>query len=419
MSVHNLVSFAGLFVLMGIAWAGSSNRRRINWRVVIGGTALQLLLAAVVFWAPGVDRVFGLLNDGFLKLLTAAQAGQVFIFGALGDGQGEAGKLGFILAFQAFPTIIFFSGLMGLLYYWRIMPLLIRAFAAVFTRCLRVSGAESLCTASSIFMGIESFTAIRPCLTRLTRSEFCTILTAGMATVASSTMGLYVLFLKDVFPGIAGHLMTASVLSAPAALVMSKLMVPEDGVPATLGVNPALAPAQDASSLDAVINGAMAGLQMVLGIVALLIAFLGLLALLDMLLGAAGRPFAVDLSLSHLLGHLFYPLALVTGIPAADAGVAGKLLGLRLIATEVPAYKQLAELMSAHGFADPRSPLIIAYCLCGFAHVASLAIFAGGAVALVPERRADIVAVGPRALVAATLACLMTGAVAGVMFHGV
>jgi CNT family concentrative nucleoside transporter len=172
MNVHNLVSFAGLFVLMGLAWACSSNRRRVNWRVVVVGTTLQLLLAAWVFWAPGVDRVFGLLNDGFLKLLTAAQAGQTFIFGSLGSGSGEAGKLGFILAFQAFPTIIFFSGLTGLLYYWRIMPWLIRAFAKVFTRCLRVSGAESLCTASNIFMGIESFTAIRPCLARLTRSEY-------------------------------------------------------------------------------------------------------------------------------------------------------------------------------------------------------------------------------------------------------
>jgi CNT family concentrative nucleoside transporter len=238
-----------------------------------------------------------------------------------------------------------------------------------------------------------------------------------MATVASSTMGLYVLFLKDVFPGIAGHLMTASVLSAPAALVMSKLILPEECVPETLGLNPRMEPAQDAGSLDAVISGAMAGLHMVLGIVALLIAFLGLLALADMLLGACGRPFAMDLSLTRLLGGLFYPLALATGIPPADAGIAGKLLGLRLVATEVPAYQQLATALSTHAFTDPRSPLIIAYCLCGFAHVASLAIFAGGAVALVPERRADIVAVGPRALVAATLACLMTGAVAGVMFH--
>jgi CNT family concentrative nucleoside transporter len=418
MNRYNLVSFAGLFVLMAIAWAFSSNRRKVNWRVVIWGTLLQLLLAVIIFWAPGVDRWFNLLNDGFLKLLSAAQAGQKFVFGSLGDGTGDAQKLGFILAFQAFPTIIFFSALMGLLYFWRVMPMLIRAFAAVFSRFMRVSGAESLCTATNIFMGIESFTCVRPYLATMTRSEFCTILTAGMATVASSTMGLYVLFLKDVFPGIAGHLMMASVLSAPAALIMSKLLLPENDRPDTLGINPKIPPPGDAGSLDAIINGAMAGLQMVLGVTALLIAFLGLLALANMLVGAGGRLFGAELSLGGLLGYLFYPLALVTGIPPADATFAGNLLGLRLVATEVPAYQQLAAAIANHSFSNPRSPLIIAYCLCGFAHVASLAIFTGGAVALVPERRADIVSVGLRALVAATLACLMTGAVAGVFFHG-
>lgn len=418
MNLYNLVSFGGLFVLMGLAWIFSADRRTINWRVVIWGTLLQLGLAAVIFWAPGVDRLFSLLNDGFLKLLNAAQAGQKFVFGSLGEGSGEAQKLGFILAFQAFPTIIFFSALMGLLYYWRIMPLLIRGFAAVFSRFLRVSGAESLCTASNIFMGIESFTSIRPYLAAMTRSEFCTILTAGMATVASSTMGLYVLFLKDIFPGIAGHLMMASLLSAPAALVMSKLLVPENGRPQTLNIHLKTDPPAESSSLDAIIGGAMAGLQMVLGVTALLIAFLGLLALANLLIGAGGRLAGMDLSLGGLLGYVFQPLAVVTGIPPADATFAGNLFGLRLVATEVPAYQELAAAMTRHAFADPRSPLIIAYCLCGFAHVASLAIFTGGAVALAPERRADIVSVGFRTLLAATLACLMTGAVAGVFFHG-
>jgi CNT family concentrative nucleoside transporter len=417
MTVYNLVSLAGLVVLMAIAWAFSTDRRNLNLRVVLWGTGLQLALGAVIFLVPGVDRVFGLLNDGFLKLLEAAQAGQKFVFGSLGDGDGEASKLGFVLAFQAFPTIIFFSALMGLLYYWRVMPLLIRGFAAVFTRLMRVSGAESLCTATNIFMGIESLTSIRPCLVRMTRSELCTILTAGMATVASSTMGLYVLFLKDVFPGIAGHLMTASVLSAPAALVMSKLLVPESGTPETAGTAVRLAPPTDAGSLDAVINGATAGVQMVIGIVAILVAFLGLLALADMLLAAGGHCVGLDLSLARLLGWVFYPLALATGVPPADAGLAGELLGLRLVATEVPSYQRFATAMGAHAFADPRSPVLIAYGLCGFAHVASLAIFVGGAVSLAPERRADLVAVSVRALAAATLACLMTAAVAGVFFH--
>lgn len=417
MSLYNAVSGIGVVLLLALAWLFSAHRRTVNARVVLWGTLLQAILAAIIFWAPGVDRLFALLNRAFLKLLSAAQAGQQFVFGALGDGSGEAGKLGFILAFQAFPTIIFFSALMALLYYWRIMPLLIRLFAAVFSKFMRISGAESLCAAGNIFMGIESFTSIRPFLARLTRSEFCTILTAGMATVASSTLGLYVLFLKDLFPGIAGHLMMASILSAPAALVMSKLLLPETEHPETLGRHLAAPPGTDSSGLDAVINGALAGLQMVLGVAALLIAFLGLLALADGLLGFGGRLCGADLSLGRLLGYLFQPLALITGIPPADAGFAGRLLGLRLVATEVPAYRQLAEALAAQAFSDPRSPLILAYSLCGFAHVASLAIFTGGAVALAPERRADIVAVGPRALLAATLACLMTGAMAGLFFH--
>ena len=414
MTLWNLVSFAGLFALMALAWACSANRRNVNWRLVGWGTGLQLLFAAAVFRAPGAERVFSVLNDAFLKLLAAAQEGSKFVFGPLG---GSDSGSGFILAFQGLPVIIFFSALMGLLYYWRIMPWIIRGFAAVFTRLLRVSGAESLCTANNIFMGVESFTAIRPCMARMTRSEFCTILTAGMATVASSTMGLYVLFLKDVFPGIAGHLMSASILSAPAALVMSKFLVPEEGKPETLGVGIAVEPPREAGALDAIVNGAMAGLQMVLGIAALLIAFLGLLALADLLLGGAGRLCGLELSFGKLLGHLFVPLAWIMGIPPEDAGTAGHLLGLRLVATEIPAYKELAAGMAAHTFVYARSPVIIAYALCGFSHVASVAIFAGGAVALVPERRADIMGVAFRALVAATLACLMTGAVAGTFFR--
>jgi CNT family concentrative nucleoside transporter len=248
----------------------------------------------------------------------------------------------------------------------------------------------------------------------MTRSEYCTILTAGMATVASSTMGIYVMYLKDTFPTIAGHLIAASIMSAPAALVMSKLAVPEKDQPVTLGLHVGLDKSEDASWIDAIVNGAMAGLKLVGGIVALLVAFLGLLALADLLLGALTGGHA---SLTKLLGYVFYPLALLMGIPPADAGFAGNLLGQRLIMTEVPAYQGLAEGIKAGRLADPRTAVIMAYALCGFAHIASLAIFVGGVVALAPERRRDIVAVGPRALLAATLACLMTGAVAGIFYH--
>ena len=257
-------------------------------------------------------------------------------------------------------------------------------------------------------------TAIRPYLPRLTRSEYCTLLTAGMATVASSTMGIYVLFLADTFPTIAGHLIAASLMSAPAALVMSKLVVPEEDQPVTRGLHVRMEAPEDASWIDAIVNGAMAGLKLVGGIVALLVAFLGLLALADLLLGALTGGHS---SLTRILGYVFYPLALGMGIPPADAGFAANLLGQRLIMTEVPAYQNLALGIKSGALTDPRTAVIMAYALCGFAHIASLAIFVGGIVSLAPERRKDIVAVGPRALLAATLACLMTGAVAGIFFH--
>ncbi len=405
------LSFFGMFGLMALAWLMSSDRRNVNWRVLAWGVLLQVAFAALVFRAPGAARVFSLLNDLFLKLLAAAQEGPRFVFGSLGGPESGAG---FVLAFQSLPLIVFFSALMGLLYYWRVMPLLIRGFAWVFTRLMRVSGAESLCTASNVFMGIESFTAIRPVMARMTRSEYCTILTAGMATVASSTLGIYVMFLKDLFPGIAGHLMSASILSAPAALVMSKLILPEREEPVTLNRHLKLDLPADAGALDAILQGATAGLQMTLGIVAVLIAFLGLLGVVNMIMAALGGGLGADLSLQHLLGYVFRPLAWLMGLTGGDAKLAGDLLGLRLVGTEIPAYQQLAEALKTGAFADSgRAQVIVAYALCGFAHVGSLAIFTGGAVALAPGRRADILAAGPRALAAATLACLMTGAVAG------
>lgn len=416
MNVYNLISLTGLVMLMTVAWACSEDRRRVNWRVVGCGTGLQLLLGAIVFLAPGSHAFFLSANRAVLRLLDTAQAGQRFLFGNLADAK----SVGFVLATQALPIIVFFSALMGLLYYGRVMPLIVRGFASVFTRLMRVSGAESLCAASNIFVGIESVTAVRPFLERMTRSEFCTILASGMATVASSTMGLYVLFLHDRFPTIAGHLVSASIMSAPAALIMSKLLVPERDHPETLGVSISIARnPEDTSWIDAVVNGAMAGVRLVVGICALLIAFLGLVALTDFILGAAtGRAFGFHLTLSKVLGWIFYPFALTMGIPAADAGWAGSLLGQRFVMTEIPAYQALAERMQSGLVADPRSAVIVAYALCGFAHVASLAIFVGGTAALVPSRRADLVSVGPRALLAATLACLMTGAIAGACFHG-
>ena len=424
MNIHNFVSFTGMFVMMGIAWLLSSNRRLLNWRVIFWGVAIQLLFAAFIFVAPAGMKVFLFLNDAVVKILDSASAGTQFVFGRLAlppgttNAEGET-SLGFILAFQAFPTIVFFSALMSVLYYYPVMPLIIRGFAWVFTKLMRISGAESLCAASNIFVGVESAFVIRPHLAGMTKSELCTVLTAGMATIASNVLAFYVFCLRPVFPNIAGHLISASILSAPAAVVMSKIIFPETGVPETLGETVKPHYERESTLFEAIINGAQAGMKLIFGIVALLLAILGLVAMLDLFIGWFGGKVNVltgmglDWSFKGLLGYLFYPLALVMGVDPSDAGIIGRIIGERTVLTEVAGYKDLATALAKGQIHDPRSALIATYALCGFAHVASLAIFVGGTTALVPQRAKDLAGVGVRALVAATLACLMTACVAG------
>lgn len=422
--MYNLVSFIGIFLLMAFAWAFSTNRRVVNLRVIVWGVGLQLLFALFIFVVPGGTNVFLFINDVVVKVLDSASAGTRFLFGRLALPPGtrnEFGEesLGFILAFQALPTIIFFASLVAALYYLGIMPRLIRIFSYIFTRLMRISGAESLCASSNIFVGVESAVTIRPYLEKMTRSELCTILTVGMASIASSVMALYVFILQGQYPTIAGHLVSASILSAPAAVVMSKLLMPETESPETLGQDIKPFYEKETSIIEAIIKGANEGMKLVLGIVALLMAFLGIVALIDSVLIGAGGLVGVefDMSLTGLLGYLFYPFALVIGVAPADAMEVTRLLGQRTVMTEVKAYQELAVLLQNGAFESQRSAFLSAYALCGFAHVASLAIFVGGIAALVPKRIGDLSALGPRALVAATLACLMTAAVAGTFFR--
>lgn len=425
--MYNLISFVGIFLLMLFAWALSANRRVINWRVIFWGVLIQLLFALFIFIVPAGTRFFLFLNDVVVKVIGVAGEGAKFIFGRLALPPGvknEFGEesIGWIFAFQALPTIIFFASLMGVLYYIGFMPWLVGIFSRLFTRLMRISGAESLCTASNIFVGIEAMTTIRPYIERMTRSELCTILTAGMATIASSVLAVYVMILQKEFPMIAGHLISASFLSAPAAVVMSKLLLPETERPETLGIDVRPYYEKESSIIEASINGANAGLKLVGGIIALLIAFLGLVALIDLIFMGAGANInavtglTIDWSLKGLLGYIFYPFTLIIGVPLSDAFEISRIIGERAVVTEAKSYMDLAVLLSNHELNDPRSAVLATYALCGFAHIASLAIFVGGTAALVPKRTADLSAVGPRALLAATLACLMTAAVAGVFF---
>lgn len=429
MTAYNLVSFAGLFVLAGLAWLFSSDRKVVNVRVVAWGIGLQLLLAFFIFVVPVGAKVFLWVNDAVMAVLGTATAGVKFVFGRLALPPGavnSAGEtsLGSFLAFQGLPTIIFFAALLGALYYLGIMPAVVRLFARVFSRTMRISGAEALSVSANIFVGVESALVVRPHLKDMTRSELGTIITAGMGTVASTVLAMYVLMLQKQIPTIAGHLVSASFISAPACVVMAKLVMPETEKPLTLGLDVKPHYDREDNLIMAIINGAGEGLKLLGGIVTLLIAFLGLLALVNLGLGWAGGllnglfGWHVQWSLEALLGYLFYPLTLAMGVPPGDALPVAKVLGDRTILTEVFSYGRLAELMASGALRDPRSAIIASYALCGFAHVASLAIFIGGTGALVPTRVKDLSRLGFRALLAATLACLMTGAVAGTFYTG-
>jgi concentrative nucleoside transporter, CNT family len=423
------ISALGFVVLTALAWLCSENRKAISWRTVAWGLGLQLLIGVLVFRLPGSRHLFLGLNDAVLALLDSSKSGTRFLLGPLAAEPGEAGSIGFILAFQVLPVVIFFSALTAALYHLGVVQPVVRLFARIFHRTLGISGAEALYGASQIFVGIESALMVRPYLERMTRSEFLMLLTVGMCNVASSTLGLYVAFLKGVFPLIAGHLLSASVLSIPAGVVMAKMFVPETRAPETLADVPPDDPASRSSNLmAAIIAGATDGLKLAAGVAALLIAMLGLVALVDRVLAlpSAWLSLPQPLTLATILSWAFYPLAALLGIPLADVPTAAHLLGERVILTEVVSYQEMARLASAGAFVAPRTVVILSYALCGFAHVASVAIFVGGMAALVPSRRDELASLGWRALLAATLATLMTACVAGifttgegVLWHGV
>jgi concentrative nucleoside transporter, CNT family len=421
---YNLVSFVGVILLIGFLFLLSRAKRRVSLRVVLWGVGLQAAFALFIFLVPAGARLFLFLNDGTIALVGRSFEGVRFLFGRLADPPGQAGSFGFILAFQALPSIIFFAALMELLYYLGFMERLIRLFAHIFVKVMGISGAEALCASAQIFLGIESNLTVRPYLKEMTKSELLVVLTTGMATIASSVLGFYVLILAPTFPSVAGHLMSASILLAPSAILAAKMLIPETEQPLTLGKVVRVEYVKANNGVEAIINGAMAGVKMVVAIGALLIAFLGLTALIDgglAFLGSViGRLLGVhlDMTLHALLAYLFYPFTLAMGVPPEDAMSIARLLGERIIETEVKSYQDLAILIKNGTLVHARSAVIATYALCGFAHIPSLAIFVGGTSSIVPERTKDIAVLGFWALLAANMACLITGAVAGIFFTG-
>lgn len=427
MDFHNFISLVGFFTLTLVAWIFSSNRKAINWHVYVWGVSLQFLFAWILFVVPAGVQIFQVVNKLVIAVMDSSVAGSQFLFGRLALAPGsvnEAGEtsLGFFLGFQALPSIIFFSSLMSILYFCNVLPRIIRGFAFLFTKLMKISGAESLCAASNIFVGVESALTVKPFLKDMTKSELCTVLTAGMATVSSNILAVYVFSLQETFPNIAGHLVSASFLSAPAALVMSKMLVPEDSTPVTLGEAVELNYNREDTLFEAIINGAQNGVKLIVGIAALLIAVLGLVALFDQVLGFVGGNintlFSLDFdwTLKNILGILFLPVTYLIGVPAEDVGLVSQLIAQRLVVTEVVSYQELGQLMASNALEHPRSIVLTTYALCGFAHFASLAIFVGGIAALVPSQTKQLAQVAMRSLAAATLACLMTATMAGLFY---
>lgn len=427
MSWLNVGSLGGLIALAFLAWAAGGFRRPVPWRTVLTAGGLMLVLGAVVFWIPWTRTALIWINDAVITILRAGNEGARFLFGplALNPGETTAGgspSIGFILAAQVFPAVVFFASLMAALYHLRILQPVVKLFAVLFHRTMGLSGAESLAGSSNIFIGVESAMTVRPYLDRMTRSELLTLITCGMATVASTTLALYVLFLKDSFPLIAGHLVSASVMSIPAAALVSKLILPEGETPDTLGGVPPMAESgRKQNTMAALMDGSWEGLKLAAGIGTLLVAILGFVALIDYGLLKLTAPLSDALAgpvdLRRILGWIFTPLAWLLGLAETDLTAAGRLLGGRAILTEVVAYQELGRL-AAEGAISPRGILVLSYTLCGFAHVASMGIFIGGIGALAPARRGDLSALGLRTLAGATLATLMTGAVAGFYYYG-
>jgi concentrative nucleoside transporter, CNT family len=413
----------GIALLLLVAWVFSQDRRATPWRLIGVALATQLGLGLLLFQLAFGRVVFSWLNGAVVALLAPARTGAEFVFGPLAVPAGEQGSLGLILAFQAFPIAIFFAALTALLYHLGVMQRVIHTLARFFRRSLGITGVEATVAASNVFVGIESMLTIRPYLATAQPHELAVVLTAGMSTIASTMLGLYVGVLQPHFPGIAGHLITANLLSAPAAVMMARLLVPAPLAREPLAGHEsrALLPeqleeARYGSSVEAITQGANDGLKLALGITAVLIAFVGLLTLanagIGWLGGWVGQPQA---TLQSLLAWVFVPFVWMIGVPINDALPASELLALRLVATEVPAFVSLAGSLQAGQWSDPRSVVILAYALCGFAHLPSLGIFVGGLCALAPEQKGVVGTLAWRVLLASTLACLLTGAVAGLL----
>jgi concentrative nucleoside transporter, CNT family len=413
----NLQSATGVFAILALAWLVSENRRAVPWRPVGIALAITFALALLMLKVPQVEVAFALINDAVDAIASATRAGTSFVFGYVGGGtlpfDLKVPGAEFSLAFQALPVVLVMSVLSSLLFHWRIMPPIVRGFSWALERTLDVGGAVGLSTAANIFVGqVEAPLFIRPYLAKLTRSEMFVVMTGGMAGIAGTVFVLYATILAKAIPDAAGHIVVCSVLGAPAAILISLIMVPDENEKHTGGVLGDVE--QDSgSTMDAIVRGTGAGLELLLNIVAMLIVFVALVHLANSILGLFPDVLGAPITLQRVLGWIMAPVCWLMGIPWAQAVTAGGLMGIKTILNELVAYLQLAALPA--DALDPRSRLIMLYAMCGFANFGSLGIMIAGLATMCPERRDEVVSLGLKSIVSGTLTTCLLGAIVGVL----
>jgi len=416
------MSLVGLLAMVGIAWLLSKHRDRVSWRLVRWGVGLQLAFGVIVMKTKAGLWVFSVLNDVVLALLGFTAKGTEFIFGGFASEE-------FTIAINVLPTLIFFSALMTMLYHLGFMQRLVSAFSWIMRRTMKTSGSETLATAANTFVGqTEAPLMVAPFIKGMTQSELSAVMTGGFATVAGGVLAAYVGLLDKVVPDIAGHLIAASVMSAPAALVIAKVLGPETEDSETAGETKAEVDKPDVNLIDAAARGATEGMKLALNVGAMLIAFIALIALANALIGLPFELYNDSMGLEgvgavepwtmqKILGWIFWPFAFLIGVPVSECSVVGTLLGEKLVLTEFIAYLHLYESLSADVAAlSPRTVVIASYALCGFANFGSIGIQLGGIGGIAPERRHDLARLGLRAMFGGLLASLMTASVAGMLY---
>ncbi len=403
----HLQGLLGMILLLGMAFILSNNRRKINYRIIVWGLSLQFIFGILILKTPLGKPLFGFFDKVITKLISFSDAGSDFLFKSLVPGVGyHEAMVNF--AFRALPTIIFFSSLMTVLYHFGVIQFIVKWISRIMQKSMGTSGSETLSVAANIFVGqTEAPLMIRPFIRSMTQSELMAVMTGGFATVAGGVLALYVIWLKDI-PGIAGHLLAASVMSAPAAMVVAKIIYPETDLSETSGDLNIIIEKPDSNTMEALGRGATEGLKLAANVAAMLVAFVALIAMVNYLLTFA------DTSIQGILGFIFQPLAWAMGIPWEEAQMVGVLMGEKITLTELIAYSDLRDLRLEQAISD-RTAIIASYALCGFANFASIGIQLGGIGGIAPERRKDLASLALKAMLGGALASWMTASIAGIL----